>query len=373
MKQQERFDSEKARVTELTARKNQLEAEKELLESGKDTLNKKVTDVKIGAEEAKAEASKLAVELHQAREKQEEMKTKLLECSSRLRDLKSVKEDSQREESMKDNIETLKRLFPCVKGQLTDLVKIVHRRYNVGVTVVMGRYMDAVVVEDEKTAVECIQYLKDHMLGRMTFIPMDVKSKPISDRLRMEAGSLNNRKLVIDVLTYDRSLERVLLFVCGSSIICENLQDARSLCFRSDSSSEERYKAVTLDGTLIHRSGNMTGGKSSIESRALKWNEREILELKKVRDAIKSELAALEPCRVLENRHHQKSASLGGIESILRTAKADLLVLHEKLDTNQKNLDVCNIYYIKFFVSICYCYFVLIIFLYAYIRLPRVS
>ena len=84
----------------------------------------------------------------------------------------------------------------------------------------------------------------------------------------------------------------------------------------------------------------MTGGKSSIENRALKWNEREIAELKRVRDDLKAELLALEPSRMIENRHHQKMASLGGVESVLKTSKADLIVVTEKMDVNQKNLEV---------------------------------
>ena len=56
--------------------------------------------------------------------------------------------------------------------------------------------MDAIVVDDEKTARECIQYMREQRVGVATFIPIDtIKVKPISERLkRLDRGA----KLAID-------------------------------------------------------------------------------------------------------------------------------------------------------------------------------
>jgi structural maintenance of chromosome 1 len=48
-------------------------------------------------------------------------------------------------------------LFPGVHGRLIDLCSTTNKKYNVAVTVAMGSNMEAVVVDDEKTAMECIQ------------------------------------------------------------------------------------------------------------------------------------------------------------------------------------------------------------------------
>lgn len=43
-----------------------------------------------------------------------------------------------------------------------------------------------VVVETEKTAMECLGYMKEQRLGTATFIPLDkIKVKPVSEKLRM--------------------------------------------------------------------------------------------------------------------------------------------------------------------------------------------
>lgn len=58
---------------------------------------------------------------------------------------------------MREVLENLKRLFPGVRGQMVDLGKPIKRKYNVALTVAMSRYMDAIVVEKEEVARDCIQ------------------------------------------------------------------------------------------------------------------------------------------------------------------------------------------------------------------------
>jgi len=41
------------------------------------------------------------------------------------------------------------------------------------ITKVLGKYMEAIVVDTEKTARQCIQYLKEQMLEPETFLPLD--------------------------------------------------------------------------------------------------------------------------------------------------------------------------------------------------------
>jgi structural maintenance of chromosome 1 len=60
-----------------------------------------------------------------------------------------------------------------------------HKRYNVAITKVLGKYMEAIVVDTEKTARRCIQVLKERMLEPETFLPLDyIQAKPLRERLR---------------------------------------------------------------------------------------------------------------------------------------------------------------------------------------------
>ena len=44
-----------------------------------------------------------------------------------------------------------------VRGRVIDLCKPTQRKYETAVSVVLGRNIDAVVVDEEKTAVDCIE------------------------------------------------------------------------------------------------------------------------------------------------------------------------------------------------------------------------
>ena len=72
-------------------------------------------------------------------------------------------------------------------------------------TVIMGKNMDAVVVDTEKTGTDCIQYLRQERVGIATFIPLDTIMVPeINERFRHLGGTT---KLVVDVVDYDAAVQ----------------------------------------------------------------------------------------------------------------------------------------------------------------------
>lgn len=85
------------------------------------------------------------------------LKAKIGDLDNQLRELKADRHDNERDARLSQAVGTLKRLFPGVHGRMTDLCRPTQKKYNLAVTVAMGRFMDAVVVEDEQTGKECIK------------------------------------------------------------------------------------------------------------------------------------------------------------------------------------------------------------------------
>lgn len=85
------------------------------------------------------------------------LKSKISELENQLRELKADRYENERDARLSQAVETLKRLFNGVHGRMTDLCRPTQKKYNLAVTVAMGRFMDAVVVEDEQTGKECIK------------------------------------------------------------------------------------------------------------------------------------------------------------------------------------------------------------------------
>jgi len=91
------------------------------------------------------------------RRKYDNLKIKIGEIENKLRDLKADRYENERDAKLSQAVATLKRLFQGVHGRMTDLCRPTQKKYNLAVTVAMGKLMDAVVVEDEKTGKECIK------------------------------------------------------------------------------------------------------------------------------------------------------------------------------------------------------------------------
>jgi len=71
-------------------------------------------------------------------------------------------------------------------GRLIDLCEPSHKKYQVAITKVLGKYMDAIACDSEKTAKECIQYMKEQRIEPETFLPLDyVEVRPVNEKLRL--------------------------------------------------------------------------------------------------------------------------------------------------------------------------------------------
>jgi len=70
-------------------------------------------------------------------------------------------------------------------GRLIDLCEPSHKKYQVAITKVLGKYMDAIACDSEKTAKDCIQYMKEQRIEPETFLPLDyVEVRPVNEKLR---------------------------------------------------------------------------------------------------------------------------------------------------------------------------------------------
>ncbi|KAK7277559.1 hypothetical protein RJT34_22574 [Clitoria ternatea] len=319
-------------LQQLTNREAELNSQEEQMRA----RLKKILDNSAKNKDALANLKK---ELHvmrdkhrDSKEKYENLKLKIAEKENKLRELKADRYENERDAKLSQAVETLKRLFQGVHGRMTDLCRPTHQRYNLAVTVAMGRFMDAVVVEDEKTGKECIKYLKDQRLPPQTFIPLQsIRVKPIMERLRTLGGTA---KLVFDVIQYpftlckfDPSLEKAILFAVGNTLVCDKLEEAKILSW-----SGERFKVVTVDGTLLTKSGTMTGGTSGgMEARSKQWDDRKIEELNKQKERFEAELEELGSIRDMHLKESEASGKISGLEKKIQYAEIEKRSIEDKL------------------------------------------
>lgn len=63
-------------------------------------------------------------------------------------------------------------------GRLIDLCQPTQKKYQIAVTKVLGKNMDAIIVDSEKTGRDCIQYIKEQRGEPETFLPLDYLEVP---------------------------------------------------------------------------------------------------------------------------------------------------------------------------------------------------
>jgi len=144
----------------------------------------------------------------------------------------------------------LKQNLNGVYGTIANLIKV-PERYQTAIEVAAGRHLYDIVVDDDKTASFCIDYLKREKIGRATFLPLNkIKSRLIDRRLLSKNEVMG---VASELIKYDNKFDAALKFVFGNTIVVKDLDTARAIGIG-------KVRMVTLTGDLVERSGAMIGG-----------------------------------------------------------------------------------------------------------------
>ncbi|KAG5283023.1 hypothetical protein AALO_G00037410 [Alosa alosa] len=134
-------------------------------------------------------------------------------------------------------------------------------------------------------------------------------------------------KLLLDVVQTRAGapeLKRVLQFVCGNTLVCETIEEARVLAGR------KHTKTVALDGTMFSKSGVISGGSLALRSKARRWEERDMNKLKEKKDQLTAELRTLMKLRHKEAELKQIRAQAQGNQTRLKYSHTELDALRKK-------------------------------------------
>lgn len=320
-------------VSRLTSKEAELASRLSFLQEQQDRESDRLVTM-TGTEKQNKEEHKrlekrmkeITEEKRTVRSRQELFKEKIEAINAKLREAKADRKQNERETKALEAIASMKRLFPGVHGRLTELIKVAQKKYELAVITVLGREADAVVVEDAKTAKECIQYLKEQRIQSMQFIPLkEIKVQAVNERLRHLGGSA---RLVIDILQFDKSRERAILFACGDTVVCDTHAEAKKLAF----SGAQRIKSVSLDGTLVDKSGRLTGGSSSgLAEKANRFSRVDVENARQEKMKLEDELGSMKSLTTLMLEEQQCITEKTTIEKDLQFLKADMKALGDKL------------------------------------------
>ncbi|XP_065426128.1 structural maintenance of chromosomes protein 1B isoform X3 [Chrysemys picta bellii] len=313
-KQKEIEESIKQVVEQIEDHKKRIEKLEEYTKSCTELLAEKKQQEKV-----------LTDEMENSRVQIAQVNEELNKIVGELQNARIDYHEGRRQQMRAEILESLKRLYPdSVFGRLLDLCHPIHKKYQLAVTKVFGKYMSAIVVATEKIARDCIRFLKEERAEPETFLALDyLDIKPINEKLREIKGS----KMMIDVVqTPFTPLKKVIQFVCGNGLVCETVKEARQIAF----DGPVRLKTVSLDGTLFLKSGVISGGSSDLKFKARYWDEKEMKEMKERRDRLVNELKELMKIKRKETDLKQLQAQCQGIQTRLKYSQSELENIKKK-------------------------------------------
>ncbi|XP_066040435.1 structural maintenance of chromosomes protein 1B isoform X2 [Chamaea fasciata] len=274
--------------------------------------------------EKKQQEEVLSKEIENATTRMTEVNEELNKIVGELQNAKIDYHEGRREQMRAEILESLKRLYPDSFGRLLDLCHPIHKKYQLAVTKVFSKYMTAIVVSTEKTARDCIRFLKQERAEPETFLALDyLDVKPINEKLREIKGA----KLMVDVVqTQFVPLKKVIQFVSGNALICETVKEAKHIAF----DGPVRLKTVALDGTLFLKSGVISGGSSDLRFKARIWDEKEMNKMKERRDSLINELKDLMKIKRKEADLKQLRAQCQGTQTRLKYSQSELDLIKKK-------------------------------------------
>ena len=193
--------------------------------------------------------------------------------------------------------------------------------YKDALNVALGYSVNVIVVDDETSAKNAINYLKENKLGRCTFYPLNViKPKYVDDNTLNICKTYKGFIDTLDnLISYDKKYSNIIKNLVGNILVVDNINTMNEL----GKHIKYSYRIVTLDGEILHTGGSVTGG-------SVKNNNILILEKFEL-ESTKRELdGILQDIKKLEEK-------LVGVENTLVLLDKDKLNLYNEFN-NINNL-----------------------------------
>ena len=183
--------------------------------------------------------------------------------------IKNINNISIKIDSLKESIENNSTLPSSVKNVLDNpKLRGIHNTigslvevdevYSKAISIALQSSSTNIVVDNETSAKEAIEYLKQNNLGRVTFFPLNIiKEKYIdNDTLKIISNENGFIDIANNLVKYNSIYDCIIKNQLGNVIVVNNIDNANKISKKIN----YKYKIITLDGEVIHVGGSLTGG-----------------------------------------------------------------------------------------------------------------
>src|SRR3989475_1732915 len=246
---------------------------KELRSSTKES-GKSLQKLQQEFHEKRAEEAKLAKE-------QAELQTAILSLTRQYAQLKA--EADVAENMKRGYTAAVSAILECretgsIKGIHGTVAQLAHvdPQYETAIVTAAGARMQAIIVDDDTVAAQCIDFLKKRKIGRATFLPLSkmLVGKPRGNAILVAKEGLG---FAIDLCHFDEKYRDAFFYVFGDTLVVQTLDEARKWM--------GGVRLVTIEGELIEASGAMIGG--DMERTTVKFGPSVANEMEKIAEKLR--------------------------------------------------------------------------------------
>ncbi|XP_066249055.1 structural maintenance of chromosomes protein 1A [Euwallacea similis] len=318
---QDRLDNVSSKRTNAENKHSQKTHEKEEMEKRIEKLAEHIRTSEQALHDQKKLLNDLQSDVGFSKDRVGEIQKQMDEVMEQLGDARTDKHEDSRRKKKQEIVDRFKANYPGVYDRMINMCQPIHKKFNVAITKVLGKYMEAIVVDNEHTGRQCIKYLKEQFLDPETFLPLTyLQTKPVKERLRNITDPKGVR-LVYDVLQFDPpDIANAVMFATNNALVCESPEDASKVAYELGG----RYDAVALDGTYYQKSGIISGGSVDLARKAKRWDEKHVSQLKAQKEKLTDELREAMKKSRKESEMSTVDSQIRGLETRLRYAKGDM-------------------------------------------------
>ncbi len=326
--QKENLQREKTRLEQEIS---ESQAKLQELQNNSKSLYERQKNLEKKKEEAEKEQNSLNKEIEMAREQvnqQEKERAKVEDELQKLyQDISSLKSRAQMLEELDGNgfskgvqaVLKKKQKEPenwkKVLGTVSQLISV-KRKYTQAIETALGGAVQNIVTEDDRTAQNLLEYLKNEKLGRATCLPLKQLSPRYLNQYQKQVIAQHDIEgFANELIDVKNRYQLMADYLLGRVIVVKNLDFARRLARALKFS----LKLVTLEGELILPGGAMVGGATANR------NNKNILSMEDKNELEKR----IDEAKELTKHYEEKRQSF---QDQIKRKKDQIKTLYEKIE-----------------------------------------
>ncbi|MFH1439609.1 MAG: chromosome segregation protein SMC [Candidatus Woesearchaeota archaeon] len=219
--------------------------------------------------------------------------------------------------------------FGDVYGTVSQLGEV-ENKYSLALEIAAGAKIKSIVVDTDKTAANCIKYLKQNQLGIATFLPLN-KIKAVNEDSNVKSF-LNINGVIgraIDLINYESKFKNVFSYVFGNTLVVKDIDVSRRVGIGT-------AKMVTLDGDMAEISGAMHGGFRQ-KQRSMKFQEKEIVS--RMKELQKTAADNENLVQVLSKRKDDNEENIAKLREFKAALEGEIIKAEKSLHLDTEDLE----------------------------------